>query len=178
MGRPIKSTEPRSDQPAQRRRRFERGRPLNPTYFPGEQRYVLCPSSDHLHGPLAARVFPTVNEQVPRFYCGCQANGFLGGFDHEVHGYTLAQLQQRQIRTEGVMVATRKPPQDPGARYVICPLSYFEHGGLHGVLVRKGKVRFFCRCTCRSNWFMPREWTKRLGYTLNELVAMGATEGR
>lgn len=148
-----------------------------PLVFPGEARYVLCPVSDHMHTPQALRIYPTVHTQWPAFRCSCQVFGYLSQtFDLKQHGYTLEQLAERKVSMDGVLL-NKAPPAGKGPRFVICPMSYYMHTALHGSIVLKGPKRFHCRCGCGTNFFLPRTWTARHGYTFDQLTALGATSG-
>lgn len=151
--------------------------PREPAVFAGETRYVQCPASGHLHTPQALLVYPTCNEGWPAFRCSCQVFGYLAPiYDLRVHGYAAEDLTRLGLTLDGRLLDT-EPPKGGGRRFTVCPMSHYLHQGLHGCQVQQGPKRFHCRCGCGTNWFLPRGWTKRHGYTLAQLDAMGATSG-
>lgn len=65
---------------------------------------------------------------------------------------------------------------EPTGRYVEC----FCNRHLHEprlIPVLEGPKRFFCRCPCTGNGFLPRIWTRETGYTLEQAKKLVETQG-
>jgi hypothetical protein len=155
--------------------------PRAPDAFPGEQKYVPCPASEHLHQPRAMLIYPTAKTQWPAFVCGCGVKGYASGrFEIVTMGLVARDFPERGIAPDAQPVK-RAPPPERGDRYVVCPFSFYLHTGLHAARVQKGPKAYHCQCGCGSNWFMGRHvvpkprWTEKHGYTLEQILAMGAT---
>lgn len=70
-------------------------------------------------------------------------------------------------------MATKRKASQPTGLYWPCPFNPLKHPQPLGIPVMRGANRFFMRCQCGGNTFMPPDWTEQTGLTAETAGRMG-----